>query len=55
MSKYLVVATRSTEYQVEVEAANEYEALESLRDWIDDDFQPHLKFNQWDFDVQEYQ
>lgn len=53
MPKYLVVASRSTEYQIEVEADNEESALEALDEWIADDFEPYTKHNQWDFEVQE--
>ena len=53
MNKYLVTATMQVEYQVPVEAKNEYEAIKKLDDWIDDDFQPYQTNAVWDIFAQE--
>lgn len=53
MGKYLIVATRVTEYEIEIEADTDYQALGKLDDWIADDFEEYAKQNTWDFDVLE--
>ena len=53
MAKYFIEAYRTTTYEIEVEAVDEQEALESISEWIADDFEPHLVDNKWDFDVME--
>ena len=53
MAKYLIVATRTTEYEIEVEADFDHQALGKLDDWIADDFEPYTKQNTWDFEVLE--
>ena len=51
MTKYLVTATRTTEYEIEVEAEDEQSALAIFEDWIADDFEEHITQNAWDFEV----
>ena len=51
MGKYLVTATRTTEYEIEVEAEDEQSALAIFEDWIADDFEEHITQNAWDFEV----
>ena len=53
MPKYLIKAYLQTEYEIEVEAEDEYAALHSLDDWIDDDFKDYQTNAVWDFDVLE--
>lgn len=53
VSKYLIVATRVSEYEILVEAEDEQAALATLDDWIADDFEEHIQQNTWDFDVLE--
>ena len=47
MPKYLVTAYRIAEYQVEVEAENERSALESLDNWVSDDFEDYEVQVEW--------
>ena len=51
MTKYLVVATRKSEYEIEVEAEDEQSALAWLDDCTADDFEEHIQQNTWDFEV----
>ena len=51
MGKWIVVATRTSEYEIDIEAADEREALSKLNNWISDDFEPFIIQNTWDFDV----
>ena len=51
MGKWIVVATRTSEYEIDIEAADEQEALSKLDNWISDDFEPYIIQNTWDFDV----
>jgi hypothetical protein len=51
MGKFIIVATRTTEYEIDITAFDEQEALEKLNDWISDDFEPYIIQNTWDFDV----
>ena len=53
MGKYLIVATRKSEYEIEIEADDEQSALATLDDWIADDFEPYIQQNTWDFEVLE--
>ena len=55
MPKYLIVATRVSEYEILVEADDEQSALATLDDWIADDFEEYIQQNTWDFDVLETQ
>lgn len=49
MAKYKVCATRTHEYEVEVEANSEDEAITKLDDWISDDFEDFEVSAKWDF------
>jgi hypothetical protein len=51
MGKYLIVATRTSEYEIEVEAEDEQSALATLDEWIADDFEEYIRQNAWDFEV----
>jgi hypothetical protein len=51
MTKYLITATRTSEYEIEVEAEDEEYALAWISDWIADDFEEHITQNAWDFEV----
>ncbi len=53
MTKYLIIATRVSEYEILVEAEDEQAALATLDDWIADDFEDYNQTNTWDFDVLE--
>lgn len=53
MPKYLIKAYLQTEYEIDVEAENEEQALHTLDEWIDEDFQPFKVHGEWDFDVLE--
>jgi hypothetical protein len=55
VSKYLIVATRVSEYEILVEAEDEQAALATIDDWIADDFEEYNQMNTWDFDVLETQ
>ena len=49
MTKHLVVATLTKEYQIFVEAENSEDAIASLDDWIADDFEEFETGARWDF------
>lgn len=51
MPKYLVTAKLLNTYEIEVEAADEGAALDSLDDWISDDFEDFLINQQWDLEA----
>ena len=53
MPKFIIEATRTHWYTVEVEAEDEDEAYTSLDDWIADDFEPYETNAQWDFEITE--
>ncbi|MFN9959275.1 MAG: hypothetical protein ACK55I_39795, partial [bacterium] len=53
MAKYKVCATRTHEYEVEVEANSEDEAITKLDDWISDDFEDFEVNAKWDFSAME--
>ena len=53
MTKYLITAVRTSVFEVEVEADSEYEAHESLNEWIADDFDPYAQSHKWDFEIEE--
>jgi phosphotransferase system HPr-like phosphotransfer protein len=48
---FVIEATRSHRYSIEVEAKDEEEALASLDDWIADDFEEYETNAQWEFEV----
>jgi hypothetical protein len=49
MTKHLVVATLTKEYEISVEAENPEDAIASLDDWIADDFEEFETGARWDF------
>lgn len=54
MAKFKVIATRTHVYEVEVDnVKDEYEAYQSLDDWISDDFEPYETDAKWEFEYEE--
>jgi hypothetical protein len=53
MTKYLITATRTSLFTIEVEADNPGEAYECLDGWIADDFDPYARTHKWDFEIEE--
>ena len=53
MPKFIIEATRTHWYTVEVEAEDEDAAYHELDDWISDDFEPYETNAQWDFEITE--
>jgi hypothetical protein len=52
MPNYTIVATRTTEYEIDaVDFPDEQAALASLNDWIADDFEEYAVQGTWDFEV----
>lgn len=51
MAKFIVKATLTKEYEIEVEAEDEMKAIESLDDWIADDFEEYQVDARWDFEA----
>jgi len=47
MAKFTVYATMMKTYEVEVEADSEASAIESLDDWIADDFEDFETGGEW--------
>lgn len=46
--KYTVTATLTKTYEIEVEALDESEAIASLNDWIDEDFENYEVGAKWE-------
>ena len=51
MEKFTVKATLTKEYEIEVEAEDEMEAIKSLDDWMADDFEDFEVGARWDFEA----
>jgi hypothetical protein len=51
MAKFIVKATLTKDYEVEVEAGNAGEAITKLDDWIADDFENFEVGARWDFEA----
>jgi hypothetical protein len=51
MPKFTVYARLMKTYEVEVEASDSAEAIESLNDWIADDFEAYETNAQWDLEA----
>ena len=51
MNKYIIEATRTIWYEVEVEADDEVSAYAELDDWISDDFENFETAGQWEFNI----
>jgi hypothetical protein len=49
--KYIVEATLTKNYEIEVEANSPMEAIESLDEWIADDFEDFEVGAKWDFEA----
>jgi len=45
--KYTVIAVQTRTYQIEVEATDTGAAIDSLNEWIEDDFEDHLTWAEW--------
>ena len=51
MAKFIVRATLTKDYEVEVEANDEMDAIKKLDDWIADDFEDYEVGARWDFEA----
>jgi hypothetical protein len=51
MAKFIVRATLTKDYEVEVEANDEMDAIKKLDDWIADDFEDFEVGARWDFEA----
>jgi hypothetical protein len=51
MPKFIVRATLTKDYEIEVEAKDEMDAIKSLDDWIADDFEDYEVGARWDFEA----
>ena len=51
MAKYIVEATLTKHYEVPVEAEDAMKAIESLDEWISDDFEDFEVGAKWDFEA----
>jgi len=51
MTKFIVRATLTKDYEVEVEATDEMDAIKKLDDWIADDFEDFEVGARWDFEA----
>lgn len=51
MAKFIVKATLTKDYEVEVEANDEMDAIKKLDDWISDDFEKYEVGARWDFEA----
>jgi hypothetical protein len=49
--KFVVEATLTKHYEIEVEAEDAMKAIESLDDWIADDFEDYEVGAKWDFEA----
>lgn len=54
MPKFIIEAERTHWYEVEIEAEDEYAAIEEIREWISDDFEDYEVNAQWAFEVVGY-
>lgn len=51
MDKFIVRATLTKNYEIEVEAEDEMDAIKQLDDWIADDFEDYEVGARWDFEA----
>jgi hypothetical protein len=51
MAKFTVRATLTKDYEIEVEATDEMDAIKKLDDWIADDFEDFEVGARWDFEA----
>lgn len=49
MPKFVVKATQTKDYEIEVEAQDEREALRKFDYWVEDDFQQYQTGAHWEF------
>lgn len=54
MASYTVKAIRHYEYEVVVDAEDEFDALDQMKDWEIEDFEPFESDAYWNFDVVGY-
>jgi hypothetical protein len=51
MAKYTIVAVQTKTYNIEVEDTDIESALDQTKEWIEDDFEAHLTWAEWKFEV----
>lgn len=51
MAKFLVKATSTKEYEIEVDAEDAGSAIDSLKEWISDDFEDYEVGARWDLEA----
>ncbi len=51
MTVYTINATRTQDYQFDIEADSETDAMDQIKDWIADDFESYEKTSKWDFEI----
>jgi hypothetical protein len=51
MTKHIVRATLTREYEIEVDATDPASAIEKLDDWISDDFEPFEVNAHWQLEA----
>jgi hypothetical protein len=51
MAKFIVKATSTKVYEVEVEAEDEMDAIKQLDDWISDDFEEYQVDAKWELEA----
>lgn len=49
--KYTITATQTKVYEIEVEATDEASAIDSLNDWIEDDFEDFKVDGKWELEA----
>lgn len=51
MPKYTITAVQTKTYEIEVEAADPAEAIASLDDWMEDDFEDYEVTGKWEMEA----
>jgi hypothetical protein len=51
MPKFTITAVQTKTYQIEIEDINAESALDQTKEWIEDDFEAHLTWAEWKFEV----
>lgn len=51
MPKFTITAVQTKTYQIEVEAADPAEAIASLDDWMEDDFEDYEVTGKWEMEA----
>lgn len=49
--KYTITATQTKVYEIEVEAIDASSAIDSLNDWIEDDFEDFKVDGKWELEA----